>query len=176
MQIWHDIHCTLRQITLKKKKNEKKVTAFLKEKILSFQKGSDFENWHHEVCDKIVSMYSCFDGMFSYGQAQKWLNMLIKYIYVYDIKEIVGESVEVAYSEFFDKISGMEVLHAPIDSKVIDIAKEKINLNRPKTPWSKMDYALYVQYQRDLKDKLSQENFSNPDEKIAFYWEMINWE
>ena len=80
-----------------------------------------------------------------------FMNMLIKYIYVYDIKENVGENTEVAYSEFFDKLSRMDVLHAPIDSKVIDIAKEKMNLNRPKTPWSKMNYVQYIQYQRDLK-------------------------
>ena len=59
----HTLH--IKANNIEKEEKRKKVTAFLKEKILSFQKGSDFENWHHEVCDDEVYLF-CADDLFCF--------------------------------------------------------------------------------------------------------------
>ncbi len=66
-----------------------------------------FDKWYKKTCGKIIG---CYDGVnsnksiFTYGNAQKWLNMVLKYLWLLgalpnDIKE--------------------ERLHAPIDSYIL---------------------------------------------------------
>ena len=38
-----------------------------------------FNNWHNATCEAIIK---CNSKIFSYGQAQKWLNMTVKCLYI----------------------------------------------------------------------------------------------
>lgn len=66
-----------------------------------------FDKWHKKTCRKIIGCYDKVNGskiIFTYGNAQKWLNMALKYLWLLgdlpnDIKE--------------------ERLHAPIDSYIL---------------------------------------------------------
>lgn len=52
---------------------------------------------------------------FTYGQAQKWINMIIKYLYV--LKANLFEGV-------------FDYFHIPFDNYVLEIAKTALNISR----------------------------------------------
>ena len=141
------------------------VTELLK-KAISDYSGESYDVWHKGVCEKIKECYGVYGDAFRHGQAQKWLNMLIKYIYVYDVQP---------YTSFFDRISDFSVLHAPLDNKVIELAKAKLSIPYPTNAWSKMGYEEYQKYQDQLKATLATSPFKNHDEQFRFYRELINW-
>lgn len=110
--------------------------------------ASDFDKWHRKVCKKIKDIYfKPYNIVLTYGQAQKWLNMTIKYLYV------LGESpLESAFA----------YLHAPIDKIVF----EKSGVAKPNVTWSSWDkYDEYLNYQKELRKK-----YGNP-----FIWEFGFW-
>jgi hypothetical protein len=41
-----------------------------------------FDNIHKGICDELKRIYGAFG--FTYGQAQKWINMTLKYYYLLD--------------------------------------------------------------------------------------------
>lgn len=112
----------------------------------------EFDLWHCDVCKVIRSFYLNEGIEFSYGQAQKWVNMTIKYLYIFNI-----------YS--FDSV--FEFLHLPIDNYVFDAVKEKLVIEKPVDAWSRWDYYKdYLDYQNKIKSKI----------KIApLRWEFENW-
>ena len=88
-----------------------KATKLIMEEIynvkVNITSQESFDKWHEKTCGKIID---CYDGVnsnksiFTYGNAQKWLNMALKYLWLLgalpnDIKE--------------------ERLHAPIDSYIL---------------------------------------------------------
>lgn len=115
---------------------------------------SNFEAEHRNVCGKLVN-----DTTFkmNYGQAQKWVNMTLKYMFIYENK-LSSDTT------FFDLTS---VLHMPIDNSVIKLLKEKYNLNRPSITWSNWGEDEYYDYKKKI-DNL--ELGLDP-----FLWEIKNW-
>ena len=47
-------------------------------------KGESFGSWHSDICAKVKSSYDAkgFEEEFSYGNAQKVVNMTLKYLYI----------------------------------------------------------------------------------------------
>ena len=91
----------------------KSVDKLLEEKIpdLIFVKGEkEFTQWHHSICNRIVEMYMSEGVEFYIGQAQKWVNMTLKYLYVLE-----PDVVEPFY----------HLLHIPLDNYIMDIAKKQ---------------------------------------------------
>ena len=41
---------------------------------------SDFDKWHKECCDKLIKTFD--KQLFTYGQAQKWINMSLKNLHL----------------------------------------------------------------------------------------------
>lgn len=161
-----------------KKKLREHATDYLKNrcKALSCSSHVEFDDWHDETCNKLIKIYeNCKDKMgkqsFCYGHAQKWLNMLFKYLYVY---EFVGE-----FKDYFVSRSNLpEWLHIPLDNKIIEKAEEDFELQKPSCSWSRMDEKTYKEYQKCLKDKVKSNPkppYGNPDGKVPFYWELMVW-
>ena len=164
-----------------KKELRKRATNYLKDrcKALSCSSQAEFDKWHYETCKHLIEIYKdckdCKDKMgkksFCYGHAQKWLNMLFKYLYVY---EFVDE-----FKNYFVSRSDLpELLHIPLDNKIIEKAEEDFDLQKPSCSWSRMDEEQYQQYQANLKEKVrSNPNppDENPDGKVPFYWELMVW-
>ena len=119
-------------------------------------KVSDYGNWHKETCDNLRNHYNAETDYLKYGQAQKWVNMTIKYIYY-----IFTEAEEFLPNEWKnEKVA--EVLnsfkndyHMPIDSYILnEMAKRNINI-KPKKAWSNIDdYENYKEYQKEIGDQL----------------------
>ena len=162
----------------KKKELRKCATNYLEYECiaLSCYSQEEFNKWHDTTCKYLIEIYKdCKDKMgkqsFCYGHAQKWLNMLFKYLYVY---EFVDE-----FKDYFVSRSNLpEWLHIPLDKKIIEKAEEDFELQKPSCNWSRMDEIQYQNYQAKLKEKVRlnpNPPDGNPDGKVPFYWELMVW-
>lgn len=91
-----------------------------------------FDMWHKMTCESLI----CFSkDILTYGQAQKWINMTLKYISMFDHK--IVESI-------------YEYCHVPIDKYILDATKyEQFD-----TAWSKLnDYNEYFKFQKWFRKK-----------------------
>ena len=116
---------------------ETEITAALE---TGFSSQMQFDAWHEGICSNISRLYRSHSVDLTVGQAQKWLNMTMKYLFILDAPRI---------SEVF------YFCHVPIDSYIIDAAEKQLVLKRPDKPWSKIDsYEEYAEYQRELRWRL----------------------
>ena len=138
-----------------------------------------FPQWHKDACDEIIRKMqqatyetiisensTLIEECFTYGQAQKWLNMTLKYLWLLDL---------------LPKDFNSELLHVPIDSYIIEAAKAKkndfeygleIDNKLSENSWSTWDnYDEYNKYQGNIKEAISNDNrFCSPIE-----WEGKAW-
>lgn len=148
-------------------------------KALSCSSQVAFDDWHDETCNHLIEIYKdckdCKDKTekqsFCYGHAQKWLNMLFKYLYVYEFDD--------EFKDYFVVRSNLPGwLHIPLDNKIIKKAEEDFGLQKPSSSWSRMDEKPYKDYQAELKKRVSSNAkppYGNPDGKVPFYWELMVW-
>ncbi len=86
------------------------------EKEVPFDKQDSFDKWHEELCDKIKEKFDS-SLKFTYGNAQKWVNMTLKYLYLIDC--ICSEICpDIDYFHSLQNISAY--LHVPVDSYIIE--------------------------------------------------------
>lgn len=118
-----------------------------------FADQKQYDTWHRRVCEEIKKYYIDNGVDMTIGQAQKWLNMTMKYLFVADVPGIA----DVFY-----------LCHVPIDSYIIDAAEKQLQLKRPTTPWSKItDYDVYADYQREIRVRLGN--------TAPMEWEFKTW-
>jgi hypothetical protein len=101
---------------------------------------TNFDARHKDVCIDLRTTYAeaGFEG-FQVGQAQKWINMATKYVFVF------GEDRLPGYSWAF------ELAHVPLDNIILDCFQNR-GLPRPKTAWSRIsDYDQYMIIQRWIR-------------------------
>lgn len=146
-----------------------------KEGEISFE-SSDFDDWHKAKCEEIINfMNNSIDKSnteilkekFTVGQAQKWVNMTLKYLWLLNV---LPTGVEPEY------------LHVPIDSYIIEIAYDNKNKfenalglleEKPKDSWSKLSkYEDYFKIQKAIR-KAIKTNATN--ETIPIKWESLAW-
>lgn len=120
--------------------------------LLDVTTQMDFDIWHCSICNRIIADFSN-EATLYYGQAQKWLNMTMKYLLVLGVPEI-------------ERLTPF--IHIPIDNIVIQTAK---GLETCGKPWSQWNEKEYKEYQHKLKLFISNEN---PD-MAPIIWEFKNW-
>lgn len=101
------------------------------EKEVPFDKQDSFDEWHENLCDNIKESFDKWhkklcdnskekseDSLpFTYGNAQKWVNMTLKYLYLIDcICSEVCPDIDCFHS--LQNISAY--LHVPVDSYIIE--------------------------------------------------------
>lgn len=148
-----------------------------KEREISF-KNSDFDDWHKAKCEEIKEKINgnyetvnnsdekILEESFTIGQAQKWVNMTLKYLWLLDAlpKNICEKD-----------------LHIPIDSYIIEIAYDNKNKfenalgleEKPEESWSKLSkYEDYFKIQKAIR-KAIKTNATN--KTIPIKWESLAW-
>lgn len=132
-----------------------KIYDWLRKELLSINCSSkdDFDSWHDSACKKIIKDFSK-EAKLYYGQAQKWLNMTLKYLLVLDISEA---KQHISY------------LHVPIDNIVLQTVSEHIKLS--KKPWSRWEESDYKNFQNKLNLFIHK---TNPDIP-PILWEFRIW-
>lgn len=144
-----------------------------------------FNKWHEKLCDKIVTINceveqlqakdetvrrinisdilchtdkNIQSGVFTYGQAQKLVNMMLKYLYIYYKCE--------GWNDLDDLVT---YFHVPIDSYVLKEALQDEKYND--IPWSKINcYEEYICCQEEIQTFVQKRNYPN-----AFMWELTEW-
>ena len=162
-------------------------------------KQERFDKMHFDICKKI----ECFANeqkivrkekgkkRFYYGQAQKWLNMTLKYMELLDLN---------------NTRSIRELLHIPIDRYILraascseksqysraqhslrkkiaperhleeDAAKKKVFYSDERAqPWSKLNQPDYEQLQQDLRVAIKERQEDWDDIKCPLDWEAKAW-
>lgn len=144
-------------------------------KLISNATESTFDELHKEVCEKIIReaegksyenekvLAQNGTKSFYYGQAQKWINMTLKYMWLLGI-----------WSDDFERIASK--LHIPIDSYIITAVckdnqewrefeipikanvkqTDKFNIDKIE-PWSKWDDKTYIKFQTSLRKHIINE-------------------
>nr|DAD64676.1 MAG TPA: hypothetical protein [Caudoviricetes sp.] len=142
------------RLALRAKVNTVFGTELLKLNYSCITSQDEFNAWHRSVSDSIKTIYLNEGIRLTYGQAQKWINMTIKYLYMIE-----------AYT--FDDV--FEFLHIPLDNYVFDIARDSLGITRPKVAWSSWDNyeKQYLQYQNLIREKI--------DTGSPLRWEFRYW-
>lgn len=120
--------------------------------LISVKDDREFTQWHQSMCNQIVDMYKAEGIEFYIGQAQKWINMTLKYLYV-----LVTDVVEPFY----------HLLHIPLDNYIMDIARKQYGVPALPCAWSRIaDYDDYLDYEKTLMEVI---------DEIPLDWEFSKW-
>lgn len=102
-----------------------------------------FDDWHRETCKKIISLFADEGFPVFVGQAQKWVNMTLKYIFTLGEKRVQG--FEFIYS----------YCHVPFD-KILLARLEKYGFPALDCAWSRLNnYDEYLEKQNWLRQRFS---------------------
>lgn len=133
-------------------------------------KEEEFDEKHKDACDAIYTEAAkkpeVLRENLSYGQAQKWLNMTMKYMWLLGLWE-----------DQFEKM--LPVLHVPVDSYIMEAASDcgmciptraggggKYESEKSK-PWSQWTGEEYRKFQTDLRKVLKPQ--------VPLKWEGPAW-
>jgi hypothetical protein len=100
---------------------------------------SEFDDWHRKTCGDLVAIYG--DAFaFHAGQAQKWVNMTLKYIFT------VGEEHIPGFGPVYT------LCHAPIDNVVLG-ELTRYGFEWPSKAWSQFSYDEYFTCQEWMRSR-----------------------
>jgi hypothetical protein len=101
---------------------------------------SAFDRWHFKSCEELRHHFwiGGFER-FTYGQAQKWINMTLKYVFTMGEKRLPG------FESFYP------FAHIPIDNVFMDVLQVYKKINLP-CAWSRIDdYEVYLKLQKEFR-------------------------
>lgn len=177
------------------KSNKETATTIIRDRITALKKvnpdKNNYDDWHEDLCDALVDQYKTVSvnntRFFTYGNAQKWVNMTMKYLYLFDVLYFESDYKKMNdyYGEFHDCISGMaQFFHVPIDRFVLQFAekkygkifnevqidgkKEVIIYGNEECTWSCIPtYSVYKKFQNGLRSAIKEET--------PIEWESREW-
>jgi len=131
----------------KDKQNELKsfIIKFVSELLTkTFNNQDDFDRWHELKCVELVKAYRDISNHKLFiGQAQKWINMTLKYLFALGENRIKGISKNYIY------------FHFPLDN-IIQDKLVKLGIPKFKVSWSRIDnYVEYLNYQCLVRAKFA---------------------
>lgn len=116
----------------------------IRDGIKNLFKEEDYDAEHDKICQNLLGLYSGInvkakpkEKAFTYGNAQKWINMTMKYLYI--VSQICAEYYDEDYEKyaksfFVHNYPMKEIekrLHVPVDSYIIQAAWENQNIKLP---------------------------------------------
>ncbi len=164
---------------------------------------TNFDDWHKNVCKEIKQYYTKTKDIngksilvkrekirtekatkLTLGQAQKWLNMMLKYLWLLNRLDLIRDK---ELSLFVEKYQ--EFFHIPLDDNIIRYIKRDNRYKRKHDfpcenglteayiiknfcgyEWSKLsNYKNYISYQKSIRDDLKRNN------RYPLEWELTHW-
>lgn len=102
-----------------------------------------FDTWHKTTCEKLISLFHVQGFHLFVGQAQKWVNMTLKYIFTVGENRILGFSFAYPFC------------HVPLDNILLE-QLNKFDFHALKCAWSRLDnYDDYLQRQIWLRKRFT---------------------
>jgi len=97
--------------------------------------SAEFDAWHRIACGKLVAIYNEYDYRLYVGQAQKWINMTLKYVFALGERRIHG------FGEIYQHC------HAPLDNILLG-QLERYDFPALSCAWSRLNnYEEYFERQ-----------------------------
>ncbi|SFC31104.1 hypothetical protein [Butyrivibrio sp. YAB3001] len=122
-----------------------------------------YDEWHKKACSRLLEG---FKGLpFEYGNAQKWVNMTSKYLYIaYSLDLLKGHEKDVLEKYMRD-------FHVPIDSYILEGLKyTDIDCQIESSTWSRWkDSGKYYELQDVLRKRFTR------NEGTVLVWENKLW-
>lgn len=112
---------------------------------------AEFDKLHSSACKAVKKVYSDNRTSFFIGQAQKWINMSLKYVYLLylaDLLDINKTGIEMLKQNY-------RHFHLPIDNIVLQhqTVKRFYSEHIGNTAWSRIDdYPKYLAFQKNLQE------------------------
>lgn len=148
---YRDFNRTIHGFANNKNKDNilKESKAYLKKALIEIKNNNlitsqaDFDTWHESICYNLLKVFDKYEySNFNIGQAQKWINMSLKYIFLYDETRIGG----------FNSI--YQYCHIPIDNIILN----KLEYKKFNTSWSRInDYNAYIRFQKYIREVVTDE-------------------
>ncbi len=123
-----------------------KGTAIIKngiDKIIN--QSSNLDEIHNDICESLLENYKGIkvkdtnENAFSYGNAQKWVNMTMKYLYVLGNVFLNSEVNNDFVTNYVEKINDFSnKIHIPVDSYILQALWEEKNFNHSVLPEGKI--------------------------------------
>ncbi|MCM1082738.1 MAG: hypothetical protein NC393_09980 [Clostridium sp.] len=150
---------------------------FIDDKMINIDKTSDIDGkWHEEACGEIIVIFNKYKVIknkksLTHGQAQKWLNMALKNMWLLGL---IKDGKE-------------KYLHIPIDNYIISAActceenpyflgVDFTFTKNNKDSWSSWnDYNEYLKFQEEIRNAIAGKKF-NIDGKEVQFQTPIQWE
>ena len=140
-----------------------KAAMYLQTEIKKLLKNNEidenkFDQWIEKACKQIKQYYHEANITdYTLGNAQKLVNMTIKFIFSSD---------RINYN-----LKIFKVCHLPIDRVIMNKAKQKLNIQRLEQTWPRTDdWDAIINYQNKIRKAVSLEK-----EKYPLVWECLNW-
>lgn len=171
-------------VNQERKKWREEATLNIKKQIEMYkERDSSFAEFHQKCCAMLKNYYTDKVNNFTDGLAQKWLNMMLKYLWLLYKLQMIDEKTDLY--QFIDY--HRKEFHVPLDSYILRYVAKKKNNNKQelmdigladsipyhkefKEAWSKItDDKWYIEYQQSIKEK-SKHKYSSPLE-----WELEHW-
>ena len=106
---------------------------------------ASFDAWHHESVDMLIAVSTEHKFAVSVGQAQKWINMSVKYAIALGERRVPG------FFRVYD------VAHVALDNIVLERLTE-LGMSPLGCAWSRLDdYTQYMECQQWLRDRFRDE-------------------
>ena len=148
-----DVNRTIRGI-------ESEQSASLKQAVVSFiedllvtppNSQATFDELHHQCCQQCLAYSSPSGALIHYGQAQKILNMSLKYLYN-EYAAYIGKLNQFGFPDN----SVEHFFHLPIDSQIRDfLVGNCYFINPTRLPWSHWNYDHYISFQNQLRKRIA---------------------
>lgn len=129
------------------------IKSYISEEINDLlKKSQNYLDWHNNICSNLVTRFEKVtridgDPAFTYGNAQKWINMTMKYLYI--LSEIFNEYEKDCdfVKKYYKKIKDLDnEFQVPIDSYIIEAV------------WSNIEQKYGIPYEIDKLLKCKDNN------------------
>ena len=138
---------------------------------------NDFDIWHWSLTQKLQNILEKYKDIFvdsktlTVGQAQKWINMTIKYMIlmgIEDIAKIPKKDIHIPLDDFILTAAEVNEDISILDSFTVKGLGIKKRSFKNISPWSGIDeYETYMNYQNAVREKCNN--------KAPIEWERKAW-
>lgn len=132
----------------------------ISKRLTAYKPRDKFDEWHRKT---ITEMKRLYNGNLTDGQAQKWLNMTIKYLFVFNSLLSLLGTPDKRLSSFHNFLTSTDASEykVPIDGFVLKGLKIKSSC------WSKLEEKEYANVEQQLVYE---------DKDFDFFSELEKWE
>lgn len=136
------------------------------------------DDWHKNAVDALIETYAGSDLIFTFGIAQKWVNMTVKYLFI--MNSVLKETGNVVLDNICEKFDGM--IDVPVDDYIIRAAcdggicvpcrdknKEYSGMKdkySSKIPWSQWEDTYYTEFQETIKKEAGDEHILDYENRL----------